>query len=231
MSETATVPPTADPAPAVPPAQPPVPAPKPGPPPAKPDQPATGEQGKPEGDGTDWKAHSRTWEDRAKEHKRTADKAAADLKAEQDRLKAIMKAAGIGEDEPDPAEAAKNAVAERDAALARVRQIEIERTAEKAALTAGADVTALLDSRAFTKALTELGEGATEQQISAAVSAALEANPRLKATPAVPARTVTDSTGGGDPKGQLSRDQLKAMSPEQIVQARKDGRLRNLLGG
>lgn len=41
---------------------------------------------------------------------------------------------------------------------------------------------------------------------------------------------ATRGNDGTDPTGQLSRESLKSMTPEQIVQAKEDGRLNKVLG-
>lgn len=194
--------------------------------------PATGPAGEPTGtpapapeppkDDTDWKGRSRTWEDRAKANKAAADESAAKLAAAEARTKAILKAAGIGDDE-DPAEAAKRTATERDDAKKKADQLEadlkaerLERAAERAARKAGANVDALLDSRGFVKALTELGDDANDESIGKAVEAALKANPHLKAS-APPPRSHTDSKGSPtEPKkraGGLSGAVTRAMQP------------------
>jgi osmotically-inducible protein OsmY len=175
-------------------------------------------------DTTDWKAEARKHEKRAKDNHAALEKAHADIQAEQERVKAILKAAGIGDDE-DPAEAAKRTTAERDQAAQRAAQLEAdlkaerrERAAERAARKAGANVDALLDSRGFVKALADLGDDASDKDITKAVEAALDAHPHLKAAPATPARSVTDTKGspGESPKRSrsLSEAVTRAFQPQ-----------------
>lgn len=132
--------------------------------------------------------------------------------------------------ETDPLKVAEQAVRERDADRAELQTLRTERIAEKAARKAGADVDALLDSRGFTAALSKLDATSTtfEADITELVEASVKASPRLKVTAT---RTVTDSTGGTSQPGQLTREHLKSMSSDEIVQAKADGRLRALLGG
>jgi hypothetical protein len=173
----------------------------------------------PKGDeGTDWRGHAKTWEKRANQHKTAAEQAAAELKAEKDRVAAILKAAGIGDNE-DPAEAAKRTATERDEAMTRAEKAEAEakalraeRYAEKAARKAGADVDLLLDSRGFEAALRKLDPTSDtfEADVKAAVDEALAANPRLKATADAPPRTVNPPAGGGAPDGPRSIDDIRA---------------------
>jgi len=66
-----------------------------------------------------------------------------------------------------------------------------------------------------------------------AVAAAMEQNPRLKMdAPVAPSRKsgaeIPGRSGGSD---QLTIEQVRAMKPEQIEEARKAGKLRTLLGG
>lgn len=183
-------------------------------------------------DDTDWKAKSRTWEDRAKANKDKADKADEERAALDAKLAAVLKAAGLDTAE-DPAETARKAAAERDAKDTELRQLRVERAAEKAGRKAGADVDALLDSRGFSSAIGKLDPAADDftDRLTRAVEKALEDNPRLKAAPSVPARSVPDPSGARDNTGQLTRADLKGMTPEQISEARKAGRLTALMRG
>ncbi|HTF07821.1 MAG TPA: hypothetical protein VK659_06560 [Asanoa sp.] len=66
--------------------------------------------------------------------------------------------------------------------------------------------------------------------LESAAVAAVEANPYLKVAP-VAARSgaeIPGRTGGSD---QLTREQLKGMTPAQINKARESGQLNKLLGG
>lgn len=70
--------------------------------------------------------------------------------------------------------------------------------------------------------------------VKAAVDELLEENPHLAATGQRPVFQGT-ADGGAARKAsgptQLTRDALKGMSPEAIVKAKRDGRLKNLLTG
>ncbi|MDN5860911.1 MAG: hypothetical protein L0H84_20085, partial [Pseudonocardia sp.] len=183
----------------------------------------------------DWKARSRTWEDRAKANKAAADKATAEAAKASETLAAVRKAFGLdGADQDDPATAAEKAAAERDAKDAELRTLKIERAAEKVGRKAGADVDLLLDSRGFATTVARLDPAADtfDDDLTAAVEKALDGNPRLKAAPAAKASATVDVAGGGQPGGeQLTRAQLKTMTPKQIEAAREAGKLRTLLGG
>lgn len=70
------------------------------------------------------------------------------------------------------------------------------------------------------------------EQVEQAVKDAIEARPGLKANQPKPKSGTADMTGGGaNGSGQLSRADLKTMSATQIEKARKEGRLKTLLGG
>lgn len=87
------------------------------------------------------------------------------------------------------------------------------------------DLPKLLPTDTFT--VDDDGEVDTEA-IRAAIAGLVEAKPSLKATPA------TGSADGG-PRGggiqQVTRAELQTMTPDAIEQARKDGRLEQLLKG
>lgn len=68
------------------------------------------------------------------------------------------------------------------------------------------------------------------KDLESAVAKALEENPSLKAAPVV-VKTGTEPTGRAGATDQLTREQLKGMSPEEITKAQRDGRLKSLLGG
>jgi hypothetical protein len=141
--------------------------------------------------------------------------------AETERVNAILKAAGIKTDDPDPVEVAKQSASEAQAAK---RELAIF----KAAATTGADPTRLLDSNSFLASIAGLdpSDGAA---VNAAITAALAANPNLKAVQAA-AASGTELGGSGE-QGQITEAQLARMSPEQIVEAQNKGLLRHLLGG
>jgi alkylhydroperoxidase family enzyme len=96
----------------------------------------------------------------------------------------------------------------------------------KAASATGADPSRLLDSNSFMSSVAGLdpSDGAA---VSAAIQAALAANPNLKAVQAA-AASGTELGGSGE-TGQITEAQLAQMSPEAIVEAHQKGLLRNLL--
>ena len=143
---------------------------------------------------------------------------------------AIAKALGLkGED--DPVKAAQTAAEQRDAAQLEAKKTRIENAVLRMANKNGADPDSLTDSRSFMSALEALDSAAADfrEQVDAAIKKAVESNPNLKIA-APPARS-SGPVGGGKPQaGQLDREDLKDMSPEQIEEARKAGRLDELLG-
>lgn len=153
------------------------------------------------------------------------------------RLDAVLKALDPdAKGDADPAEAAKAALTKAEQHAAELKAERLERAAEKAARRLGVDEVALLDSRGFLAKLANLdpaGDGFADD-LEAAVNAAVGVNPRLKATAAAapPASATAELTGGGQGGSeQLTRAQLKTMTPKQIEQARADGKLKHLLGG
>jgi hypothetical protein len=160
---------------------------------------------------------------------RAADEARAEL-AQQ-----IGRALGLVQDaEPiDPAALTEQLTASQADALGARIELSVYRTAQRL----GANADALLDSRAFVDSIDSLDVDPTDATAFAAaveerVQAALKANPSLKAGPSGPPQGAADFTGAGDGSvRQLTEDDLKTMTPEQIVAAQEAGQLRNLLGG
>jgi len=141
----------------------------------------------------------------ARDGERKAKEAA---KAASDRLAAVLKAAGLTPDgKEDPAEQLKAAVAERDAAVAKVRDTAVELAVYRSAGKAGADPDALLDSRAFLAAVKDLDPDAADfgDKVTAAIRAAVKSNPKLAATLS-PGRQGADHTGGRTTKPKTLQD-------------------------
>lgn len=177
------------------------------------------DQAKPadKGEDKDWQKFSRTWEQRSKTHEKNANAAAEKLAATEARLKAVLKAAGIEDEEEDPTEQVKRAAKERDDALAEARTIKAERTAEKVGRALGADPDALLDSRVVAKALEALEDPTDADAVKGVIEQALKDNPRLKA--ATPKRTPTADLNGGGGEGKAG-----PMSIEDRREARRKRR-------
>lgn len=98
----------------------------------------------------------------------------------------------------------------------------------KAAATTGADPSRLLDSNSFMSSVAGL-DPADGAAVTAAIQAAVAANPLLKAVQAASASGT--ELGGTGEQGQITEAQLAHMTPEQIVDAQSKGLLRQLLGG
>jgi hypothetical protein len=149
--------------------------------------------------------------------------------AAEARINKILEAAGIktAEEPLDPAKLTADLSAKDQA----IRALTVERALDKAARKAGADED-LLDAVLTRKgALAELDPSSADfaQQLDALVKAEVDANPKLKAVRATGASGIELSGGTGE-QGQITEQQLKTMTPEQIVQAQSKGLLRNLLG-
>jgi len=150
---------------------------------------------------TDWKAEARKWESRAKENSEA-----------RQRLSEI--------EEASKSEAQK--LADRAAAAeAKVAQYESEK-----------------QQREWVKAVSdETGvpagvlRGSTLEELQAhadSLKSLVSKEPDAPRGPHVP----SEGTAAGNGKGvsQLTQDDLKSMSPEQVNKARRDGRLNRLLG-
>ncbi|MFD6490664.1 hypothetical protein [Streptomyces sp. NPDC060188] len=176
-----------------------------------------------------------------------AKREAAEKKAADDQaafMKKVAGAFGIETDEkkpPTPDELAKQlneAQTETKAFRDAARQTQVELAVHRNAARLGADPDALLDSRAFEKALGSLDPTADDFTTSMenAVKQALGANPKLAAKAPEPTEQPTPAGGApmdGAPGGkrQLGAADVKRMSDEEIDQAVKDGRLKSYLGG
>jgi hypothetical protein len=121
----------------------------------------------------------------------------------QATLDAIGEALGLKKSD-DPAQAAKTAAAERDAAREEAKVLKAENAVLRIAAKHGASPEALTDSRSFMSELEKIDPSADDfaNQLEAAIKTAIEANPSLKAAgaPAAPARSG-GPVGGGAPVG------------------------------
>ncbi len=150
--------------------------------------------------------------------------------AQKAQLDKLAVALGLKtDDNADPAKLTEQLTAQTTAA----RQSAVQLAVYKAAGQLGANATALLDSVGFANATKELDPSAPDfaAQVEAAITAAVGANPLLKTAPAGPARSGGQFTGAPGAPDQITEDQLKTMTPEQIVEAQQKGQLRTLLGG
>lgn len=161
---------------------------------------------------------------------RTA-KTAAEQAAEQkqrDMVLALAKAAGVelpGQT-PDPEKLAADLTAAQTSARDAAIQLAVYKTA--GAVQGNPD--ALLDSNTFLAKVRTLDPTAADfgAQVSEAIKAAVAANPSLKQTRAVGASTVSNAGGTGE-QGQYTAEQVKKMTPEEIVEAKAKGLLRDYI--
>ena len=152
--------------------------------------------------------------------------------AHQASLDAIAKALGLKQDD-DPTAAVKTAAEERDAARQEAKAARVENAVLRMAAKHGANPEALTDSRSFMRTLEAIDPAADDfaAQVETAIKTAVEANPNLKvATHPAPPRSGGPVGGGTPQPGQLSREDLRGMKPEEITKAKAEGRLNQLLG-
>lgn len=163
---------------------------------------------------------------------RTTAKETAATEARTEMARALAKAAGIElpGDKPDPDKLAADLTASRDEGRQAILQLAVYKAAAAPGINANPD--ALLDSLSFQTAVKDLDPKATDfgAKVTEAIKAAVTANPNLK-TGRAPGASGVDMTGGSGEPGQITEDQLKTMTPEQIVDAQNKGLLKNLLGG
>jgi hypothetical protein len=138
--------------------------------------------------------------------------------AQQDAIRALAKAAGIDipgiDAAPDPAQLAQELTTAQQAS----RQAAVELAVYKAAGKHSGDPVAILDSRAFLASVTDLDPNGSDfaDKVDAAIKAAVDGNPKLKATaPAAGASTVQHAGGSGEAARTLDA---------QIEEARKAGK-------
>ena len=147
---------------------------------------------------------------------RTTAKANAAAEARDALAKEIGKALGLVKDDetPDPAKLTEQLTATQ----AQARQAAIELAVYKAAGKHSGDPVAILDSRAFLASVQALDPNGSDfnTAVDAAIKAAVEGNPKLKATaPAAGASTVQHAGGSGEAARTLDA---------QIEEARKAGK-------
>jgi hypothetical protein len=132
-----------------------------------------------------------------------------------------------GDEKADPDALAKDLTTAREQA----RQTAVDLAVYRAAAAAQANPDALLDSASFLAKVRTLDPTGADfaTQVTDAIKAAVTGNPNLKAARAAAASGVELGGGTGE-QGQITEQQLKTMTPEQIVAAQAKGLLRNLLG-
>ena len=135
---------------------------------------------------------------------RTNAKAQAAEDARKELANTIGKALGIVEDgtETDPAKLTESLTTSQ----AEAKQARVELAVFRNAATAGGDPAALLDSSSFLKSLAEV-DPADSAAVTAAIQAAVTANPRLGAAPGEPKAPAPNPAQGtsasGAPVGSL----------------------------
>ncbi|MEE4419525.1 hypothetical protein [Streptomyces bugieae] len=175
-----------------------------------------------------------------------AKREAAEKKAKGDQadlMKRVAKAFGLETDEEKPptpeqlAQQLEGARGETKASRDQARQTQVELAVYKTAGQHGGDPDALLDSRSFASAIAKLDPEADgfAGEVEKAVTAAVEANPKLAAK--APEKKPEATPAGGAPmsgapggKRQLGAEDAKRMTPEEINQAVAEGRFRSYLG-
>ncbi|MFI9598927.1 hypothetical protein ACIHCX_03430 [Streptomyces sp. NPDC052043] len=176
-----------------------------------------------------------------------AKREAAEKKGQEEQaafMKRVAAAFGIETDEQKPptleelAQQLEESRGETKASRDEARQTAVELAVHRNAARLGADADALLDSRAFEKALGSLDPKAADftSAMEGAVKQVLEANPKLKAKQPEPKESAPTPAGGapmdGAPgsKRQLGAADVARMTPKQITQAVQEGRLNAYLG-
>lgn len=130
---------------------------------------------------------------------RTTAKANAAAEARTALAQEIGKALGLVKDNetPDPAKLTEQLTATQ----AQARQAAVELAVYKAAGKHSGDPVAILDSRAFLASVTDLDPNGSDftSAVDAAIKAAVDGNPKLKATaPAAGASTIQHAGGSGE---------------------------------
>lgn len=186
-----------------------------------------------DGDDSDsWKKKSRTWEKRAKaDAKRIRDLE----KQQQDFQDSIATALGLKKGEnADPKQLAQDLSAKDE----EISAMKLENSILRAAPSLGVDGDMLLDSRSFSQKVEDLDpdSGDFRKDLQSLIRDELKNRPNL---------ALRGGAAGGENKGrksgketqgkgageQLTREDLKKMTPAEIEKARTEGRLKNLLGG
>lgn len=149
----------------------------------------------------------------------------------------IAKALGLVEDAPDPAKLLETVTAERDTltgerdtwkntALDTQRKLGVF----TAASAHNADPNKLLDSMSFMGKVKDFDPASDDfaTQVAEVIKTAVDADKSLRVQAAAP-RGGGDFSGGNNGGGtQLTREDLAKMTPAEILQANKEGRLKTL---
>lgn len=208
----------------------------------------------PAGDEAPWKAEDfdseRAWKkiqaqkadleaERAKRAQAVKDaETAAEKRAAEKAYKEIGKSLGVVSDDETPTvEGLSQALQQKDATLttrdAENQALRIENAILRHASRFGGDADALTDSESFKKKLKDLDPTAENHasEVERLVKEAIESNTRYRKVQVTPSNTNGNPAPSGSPTGgQLTREQLAALSPEDRLKAAKEGRLNGLLG-
>jgi hypothetical protein len=166
---------------------------------------------------------------------RTNAKAQAAEEARKELAQTIGKALGLVENETiDPETLTKQLTESK----AEAQQARVELAVFRNATAAGGDPAALLDSSSFLKSLGSV-DPSDNAAIAAAISAAVEANPRLGAAPSEPRVPAPNPAQGSSASGAIAPAQLTQADldrwraegkHEEIAKAIDEGRFDNLMG-
>jgi hypothetical protein len=140
--------------------------------------------------------------------------------AQQGIVDKIAAALGLGGADETPT--VEQVTEQLTTAQREARERAVDLAVYRAAPTAGADPDALLDSASFRKRVADLDPAADgfADKVAGAITAALQANPRLAAAPAAAPRSGGQITGGS-PSGS---DDLGSLSVEDYIKrTRKRG--------
>jgi hypothetical protein len=132
--------------------------------------------------------------------------------AAQAKIAAALEALGIKTDAEDPAEAAKQAAAERDKATQSARDAALHLAVYKAASKVGADADTLLDSNSFQSSISEV-DPTDAEAVKTAIEKAVKTNPRFKLVQAAGASGSDFSGGSGE--GALTQEKFNSMTPSE----------------
>ena len=136
--------------------------------------------------------------------------------------------------EQTPEQVIEALTAERDTAAQQLAAIRTESALTRAATEAGADAELLTLVLRGKGALTNLDPNADDftAQVAVLVDTEVAANPKLKATPAVPQSSGSTPEDTSSPRnGQLTRADMANMTPTEINEAVAAGRFRDVLAG
>lgn len=194
-------------------------------------------------ENANWRTKLREQEATTAAEKTAREQQAAEMKALKDQFAAIGAIFNPDANQPpDPAKLLEQ-ISAKDAEIARVTAAKdqaIRDLTVKAALPGvlakhHADPTGTVDRLTVSGELAKLDPASDTfaADLESVVAAAVEQNPYLKVAQVAPRtqRSGAEIPGRSGGDGQVTREQLAGMKPEQIEEARVSGRLRNLLSG